>query len=380
MKPHPVCGKQLQSLALTFLLGAGSALAQTIHVGGDGTIGDTTLATNGGTALVGVTGASWRTNGGTGAPVSSTLSSPAVAVPSAGNVTLTFSHRYNFEAGWDGGAVFIAVNDNPAVYLNGAAFSANGYVGNTTTNISVAWAGGENVFYDASAGFSTPALITSVAELGALNAGDTISVRFKGEWDQGTTTGPPAWEIGTVKLTDAAATTFLNANFATGDSAGFTVANSGSVTGPWVFAMQTAPSSFEINGDTLAADRYAPSLPGSEIDLNNAAIVVKLLAGTLDAGDTFSLFNLTGGTTLKGSPGTVSLPPLGIWDTTNLAIDGTIKFVGPPPTLTWNLAGGAHGTPKPTTGPRTPAPPPPPTPTTPPSSLTNRRVASSRAS
>src|SRR6478672_11680883 len=110
MNPTPSIKSHLKPLVLSLLLGAGHAQAQTIHVGGDGVIGDTVLPTTGGTASVGVTGASWRVSGNTSGPVSSSLISPAVAVPSTGNVTLAFTQRYNFESGYDGGAVFILVN------------------------------------------------------------------------------------------------------------------------------------------------------------------------------------------------------------------------------------------------------------------------------
>jgi fibronectin-binding autotransporter adhesin len=343
MNLNPICKLHLGTLALAIALGAGYASAQTLHVGGDGTIGDTVLTTIGGTALVGVTGGSWTTAGGTGTPVSSTLVSPAAVVPTTGNVTLSFTHRYNFEEGWDGGAVLISVNGNPAVYLPGTAFSSNGYVGNTTSGPSNAWAGGENVFYGQSAGYGTPALITSVANLGALTAGDTVSVHFKGEWDEFTTNASPNWEIGAIKLTDGMATDFVDVTFSSGSSSGFTVSSAGPPAGPWVFTLQTAASSFEINGDTLAADRYVPDIPGSILDLSNAAIVVKLLAGTLEGGEVFSLFDLSGGTTLTGTPTSITVPPLGVWDTSNLAINGTITFVSPPPTLTWNLTDPGNG-------------------------------------
>ena len=147
----------------------------------------------------------WKTSGGI-APnaefVASTLISPAFEVSVAGNVTLTFSHRYDFESGWDGGAVLVSVNDAPAVYLDGSAFSSNGYIGTTTGNSCASWAGGESVFFGQSDGCATQAFVTSVASLGPLIAGDTISIQFRGEWDQQQTNGPPAWEISTFKLTD----------------------------------------------------------------------------------------------------------------------------------------------------------------------------------
>ena len=62
------------------------------------------------------------------------------------------------------------------------------------------------------------------------------------------------------------------------------------------------------------------------IDLNNAKLSVVLLSGTLDPGDTFALFDLSSGTTLTGAIDSISLP-LGTWDTTNLAVNGTITYL-----------------------------------------------------
>ena len=321
---HPVQpgNLRLKHLAFAIVLGAGVSHGQTvIDVGGAGIIGDTTLTTSGGTAKLSVGGDTWKTNGGTGAPVSTTLASPAVVVPASGIVTLTFTHRYDFESGWDGGAVFVSVNGNPAVYLDGTAFSSNGYVGTTTTGDgSAAWSGGENVFYGQSADYSTPALITSVADLGSLTAGDTVSVQFKGEWDDQQVNGPPAWEIGSVKLTDAGATDFLDVDFAADGPSGFSVSNSGALPGPWTY--NAGALRFELDADADTADRIKPDIAGSTIDLNNATIRVVLLNGEVEVNDTFSLFDLSGGTTLTGSLGSITLPAVGTWDTSELAAGG----------------------------------------------------------
>lgn len=320
--------------ALGLALGAGSAHAQgTINVGGAGTIGNTILPVNGGIAKLPESGDKWSTNGGN-PNVYSNLLSPSIVVPATGNVTLTFTHRFNFEVGFDGGAVFVSVNGGTYTYLDGTAFSANGYSGNVTG--SNVWTGGENVFGGASAGYGTPALIQSVANLGSFTAGDTVSVEFRGGWDDGFEEAPPNWEIGTVKLTDSAATNFLNADFVANGRSGFTVSNLGSVSGPWNY--RTPISRFEITG-TPSSDRYKPSVAGSVIDLNDADIKVVLLSGTVTAGQVFSLFDLSGGTTLTGTIHSISLPELGVWDTTNLETAGTITFVSPPPSLLWNVDG-----------------------------------------
>jgi hypothetical protein len=330
----------LNHLALAVSIGmamaAGNAQAQAvIDVGGAGTIGDTVLPSGN---KVPAGGVNWTVVGGTGAPVSSTLVSPAAVVPAAGNVTLTFTHRYDFEGGWDGGGVLVSVNGNPATYLGAAAFSSNGYTGTTTTNGSVAWAGGEDVFTGQSTDYAVPSFITSVADLGALNAGDTVSIQFKGEWDQFTVNGPPAWEIATVKLTDVGATDFLDADFTADGPSGFTVSNGGAA-GPWTYLQPT--NRFELDAVADTADRYAPTVAGSVINLNNANIQVVVLAGTLTPGDSFTLFDLSGGTTLSGSVGSISLP-VGVWDTTSLATTGTITYVSGPTETLYTGPNGAY--------------------------------------
>ncbi len=323
-------GSHFKRIALALALGVTSVQAQTIiEVGGAGTIADEVLATS----KVPAGGVNWTVTGNAGAGIKySGLVSPAVVVGATGAVTLTFNHRYNFEETgdpWDGGAVFVSVNGGAFTYVPLASFSSNGYVGPTTANAGSAWeANGEDVFYGQSAGYGTPALITSVANLGTLNATDTVAVEFRGGWDGAVVNGPPAWEIGTVMLTDAGATDILNADFTTNGPSGFTVANIGTVTGPWTYLQPV--SRFEINATTVTADRYAPVTVGTAIDLNGANIEVVKLSGTLADGQVYTLFDLSGGTTLTGTLGSISLPA-GTWDTSNLATNGTITLVTAPP-------------------------------------------------
>lgn len=318
--------------------GAGNATAQAIlEVGGAGVIGDSALSTTNGTAEVPVGGANWTVAGGAGF-VYSGLVSPPATVTTNGSVTLTFDHRYFIESGWDGGAVFISTNGGAATYLLDAAFSTNGYVGDTTANApNDAWPGGEDVFYGKSAGYDTPALIQSIADLGPLNAGDTVSVEFRGGWDGAYNEAGTDWEVGTVKLTDAGTNDILDADFTANGASGFTVTNIGAVTAPWTYLK--AVSRFEINADALTADRYAPDVAGSVIDLNDARLDVALLSGTLDAADSFALFDLSGGTTLTGAVERIDLP-LGSWDVSTLEVDGTITYLGPPTETVYSGATG----------------------------------------
>ena len=325
-------GSPFKPFALALALGAGivagSAQAQTIlDVGGAGVIADETLPAAGNLP---VGGTNWSVVGNIGGIKFSGLVSPAATVGASGPVILTFNHRYNFEATgdpYDGGAVFVSVNGGAFTYVPLASFSTNPYVGPTTANAGSTWAsGGEDVFFGESAGYATPSLITSVANVGTLTAGDTVRVEFRGGWDAATLNAPPAWEIGTVKLTDAATTDILGADFTASGKSGFTVANIGTVTAPWTYLQPV--SRFEIDATAVTSDRYAPVIPASVINLNGANIQVAVFSGTLAPGQVYTLFDLSGGTTLTGTLGSISLPS-GTWDTTSLATTGTITFVAP---------------------------------------------------
>ncbi|MCF7734678.1 MAG: Ig-like domain repeat protein, partial [Akkermansiaceae bacterium] len=328
-----------RALVLGVGLGAATAQAQVIlEVGGAGTIGDTTLTT----AKVPAAGVNWTAAGGEGIKYSS-LTSPTFTVPATHvngeMVTLKFTHRYNFEDAWDGGEIFVNVNGAGETYVDETAFSQNGYTANNL--VGSVWTGGEWAFNSATTDWFTEALIETIATVGPVNQGDTIAITFKGGWDDGynqatdpTTPygGPgPAWEIGTFQLSDASSAVFSSIDFMADSSAGFTAVSDPGLAGPWTYLKPT--SVFEINADTLTADRYAPNVVGSVIDLSGADIAVVRLTGTLDAGDTFTLFNLTGGTSLTGTPGTLSLPP-GTWNTSNLLVNGTIVCVLPLPPFT----------------------------------------------
>ena len=326
---HPI-RNTLKHLALAFALGvglgAGSALAQPIiEVGGAGTIGVTPMTT----AKVPATGVNWTAAGGQsgaggGGIYSGLVSTAATTIAATGNVTLTFDHTYHFESGWDGGAVFVSINGGAFTYLPGSSFTTGGYDGIT---VSSAWpagtAGRPAVFYS-----DTPKSVQSVADLGTWPAGTKIAVEFRGGWDEGLVRGPVAWEISTVKLTDAGPNDILKLNFTVDGPSGFTVSNIGTVAGPWKYLKPI--SKFEINADDLTADQYSlPVEVGTVIDLNNAKLSVVLLSGTLDPGDMFALFDLASGTTLTGAIDSISLP-IGRWNTTNLAVNGTITYLGPP--------------------------------------------------
>lgn len=100
-------------------------------------------------------------------------------------------------------------------------------------------------------------------------------------------------KIGTVQIADTGGA-ILDVDFTTAGASGFTVANIGTVAGPWTYIANKV-SRFQLDADTDTADRYKPDAAGSAINLNGAKIEVALLNGTLSTGDVFSLFDLTGG-------------------------------------------------------------------------------------
>ena len=206
------------------------------------------------------------------------------------------------------------------------------------------------MFNDISAGWGAGTLIESVVTLGPVNQGDTLAITFKGGWDEGynQATDPaipgapgPGWEIGTFQLSDSSTALFANVSFMTDGPAGFTVVSDLGLGGPWNYLRSTFR--FEINGDTLAADRYKPDVAGSVIDITGVDLSVVLLAGSLDVGDTFSLFDLSGGTTLRGSYRSIALPP-GTWNVSNLGVNGTIVFLAYPPIRSFDVNSGSSPT------------------------------------
>lgn len=132
-------------------------------------------------------------------PTSSSLVSAELTATSGGPATLTFSHRYSFERDsvvWDGGQVLVSINGGAFTTVNG--FSTGGYnavvEGNNALN-------GKSAFSGDSPGYVDGTFITSVADLGVLSAGDTISVEFLGAWDEFARGKDPNWVIDNVSVT-----------------------------------------------------------------------------------------------------------------------------------------------------------------------------------
>ena len=141
------------------------------------------------------------TTGGSAGVAHSRLTGPTLTVTTDGLVELSFDHRYSIEGGnWDGGAVFLSVNNAAFEQIPNGAFSANGYtafalIGNHDLN------GGEG-FGGNSLGYGDPSFITSVAAA-PFSAGDTVAVQFLMANDEGATGDfLPNWQIDSVSITN----------------------------------------------------------------------------------------------------------------------------------------------------------------------------------
>ena len=134
----------------------------------------------------------------------SALSSPFYVVTTAGAVSMTFDHRYNFEkdtVNWDGGLVRVSVNRGPYITVPGTSITGETYATDRTIGGNCPPIRGQFAFNGQSAGFVTSTYVSSTAALGTFNAGDVVSVQFIAGWDEGTIAAPsPAWEIASVNF------------------------------------------------------------------------------------------------------------------------------------------------------------------------------------
>jgi len=132
----------------------------------------------------------------------SRLQSPTLTVTKTGRARLTLAHRWSVEGDlWDGTQARISVNGGAFVAVPASAFTQGGYngtvrAGNSVLQNQMAWVGD-------SAGHAAGTFVNSVAELGALNAGDTVQIELVYGGDTNTK-GPllPSWEINSIGLSE----------------------------------------------------------------------------------------------------------------------------------------------------------------------------------
>lgn len=133
-----------------------------------------------------------------GTPLEQHLNVPPISIPGDGLVILEFDHLYKFEATWDGAVVMFGVNGAPLSPVPAAAFTINGY--NDLMQSGSDWGydgdmNGLDMFGVDSGGF-----VHSIANLGTLNANDTLEIQFRGGWDWNTQE-PEGWTIDNVQVT-----------------------------------------------------------------------------------------------------------------------------------------------------------------------------------
>ena len=146
---------------------------------------------------------SWRSAGqatGFGTDNTTHLLSPVYTLTQAGPVTLSFTHRYSFEADFDAGAVQVSVNGGAFTHVPGTAFSQNPYDTTAPGDVTHSLANKE-AFMGNSTGH--PAFITSICTVATGVAGNTVQVRFTAAYDNNTAGDltPPGWEIDSLQVT-----------------------------------------------------------------------------------------------------------------------------------------------------------------------------------
>ncbi|MCU0636214.1 MAG: PEP-CTERM sorting domain-containing protein [Gemmatimonadaceae bacterium] len=146
-------------------------------------------------------GTGWRVNGAVSDDgVRSRLLSP-VLTATGGAFGVVASHRFNFEQSlgggcFDGGAVFASINGGAFTQLTPS--SGVGYTAAVSGNFGNPL-GGLQAFCGTSAGWATPAFITSTIS-GTLTAGTTVRLAFDGGWDDSFTNPNPNWNLRSLDL------------------------------------------------------------------------------------------------------------------------------------------------------------------------------------
>lgn len=125
------------------------------------------------------------------------LTSPSIAV-TASAATVSFRHRFDTEAGWDGGVLEISIGAGAFqdIITAGGSFIENGYTGALGAGVNNPLAN-RNAWNGLSNGF-----ITSVVRLPAAAAGQNIRLKWRFGSDDNTvgTGANPGWYVDTIRL------------------------------------------------------------------------------------------------------------------------------------------------------------------------------------
>jgi len=168
-----------------------------------------------GTAIASVGGtATWATPG-QGTSSLFALTTTALDVLMNGQVTGSFTHRYNFEAGFDGGQIQYSVNGGAFNTVPTSLITGQTY-GSPISGFSNPL-GPAAAFTGTSPGYATPSYVTSNFTLGAgtapayttgtaatFAAGDMIQFRFLAGYDNSFFGASPDWQIATLNLNNIA--------------------------------------------------------------------------------------------------------------------------------------------------------------------------------
>jgi hypothetical protein len=319
-----------QPVNVVFLGGTGVSLASQDFNANNGGFTVTTPQPYDGPWVYNPATGSWQENGqgatDSGHPNTSLLDSPGFTVTVAGQVILSFDHRYSFEqdaTSWDGGQVRVSRNGGPFTAVPGSSFTTNGYNGTVGANSS-SQLSGQQAFVGTSPNFAGP-FITSVVNVGSFNAGDVVRVEFFAGND-GNTTGPqtPSWEIDAVRLGQGAAQTVTFSVGATGvnsegsnptksyqwyrdDGAGF-VPISGANGASYTFAPQAS--------DNGARFRAVVNIPGASATSTVATLTVSAGGPTLTLGRSAGVITLSWAAPARLQFATSLTPPVN-WQDVN---------------------------------------------------------------
>jgi hypothetical protein len=138
---------------------------------------------------------------GVASVASNSLISPAIALPAANTgATVSIRHAWNFEGGFDGGVLELSTDGGttfndvtaPAV---GGVFSGNGY------NVSISTQFESPIAGRSAWSASQPTYVTSVLQLPATLNGQTIRLRFRGNWDNDVVVAGANWRVDGVGVT-----------------------------------------------------------------------------------------------------------------------------------------------------------------------------------
>ncbi|MGH7133495.1 MAG: hypothetical protein ACREJO_16315 [Phycisphaerales bacterium] len=131
------------------------------------------------------------------------LTSPILTITSSNPVSITFDHIINFESPYDGGQLQFSVNGGAFTTILAAQISGRTY-NNTPVSTQFGSAiGGQRAW----SFFNEFNFLTSTANLGVLNAGDTLQIRFLATYDSSGLMSGQNWRLDNVSITNAAVPT-----------------------------------------------------------------------------------------------------------------------------------------------------------------------------